>query len=112
MFGSAMEKAVASAWRRALNVDSLGAEDNFFDVGGTSLLLIAVRNALQQELARTIPITWFFESTTIRSLAVRLNEAQISAATVTNQAQENARRQRDAFARMKAAKNAGGSATR
>ncbi len=104
-FASAMEEKVARAWQRALGSESFRVTDNFFDVGGTSLLLIAVRNALQQELGRTIPITWFFESTTVRSLAARLNEGSVSAPTVTDMAHDNARRQRDAFARMKAARS-------
>jgi amino acid adenylation domain-containing protein len=105
VLSSAMETTVASAWRRALGFEGVGLEDNFFDVGGTSLLLIAVRNALQQELGRTIPITWFFESTTVRSLASRLDKAPVSAVAVTNKVQENAQRQREAFARMKAARS-------
>ncbi len=104
-FASAMETRVAAAWQRALGTENVSVDDNFFDVGGTSLLLIAVRNALQQELGRTIPITWFFENTTIRTLAARLSETAISTTAVTNTAQDSARRQREAFARMKAARS-------
>ena len=104
VFGSAMENKVAAAWQSALSGAEFGIEDNFFDVGGSSLLLIAVRSALQQELGRTLPVTWFFEYTTIRSLAVKLNDNASATTAVTNAVQDKARLQREALARMKAAR--------
>jgi len=50
----------------------LGAEDNFFDVGGQSLAMVAVHERLQAELGIELPLVELFEHTTIRSLAARL----------------------------------------
>ena len=105
-FGCAMEGKVAAAWRQALGTAKIGIEDNFFDVGGSSLLLIGIRTALQQELGRTLPVTWFFEYTTIRSLAGKLKESVNETVPVTNAVQGKAQMQRDAFARMRAARSA------
>ena len=96
---SPMEAAVARAWRRVLQVEHVAVDENFFDAGGTSLLLIAVRAALQDELLRTLPVTWFFECTTIRALAARLDAEPAAAAPALLSAQEKARRQREVFAR-------------
>jgi acyl carrier protein len=101
-FETTIEARVAAVWKRVLDVASVRAEDNFFDVGGTSLSLIAVRAALQQELGRSIPITWFFEYTTIRALSRKLSVQAAPALMSNNPAPENARRQRESFSRMKA----------
>jgi amino acid adenylation domain-containing protein len=105
-YASAMEEKLAEIWKRVLGNERLGLEDNFFDVGGSSLLLIATRSALQTELNRSIPITWFFEHTTIRALARRLEEEPATNLPATSPAQDNARRQREMFARMRASRSA------
>jgi amino acid adenylation domain-containing protein len=107
--GSPFEERVAKIWREVLEAPNVGLDDNFFDIGGSSMLLIRVRTELQNQLSRQIPITWMFEFTTIRALADRLGEADGSstpvpaANNVLSAAQEQARKQREAFARMRSA---------
>ena len=114
---SPMQERVSGIWRDVLEAPNVGLDDNFFDIGGSSILLIQVRTQLQTELARQIPITWMFEFTTIRALAEKLQADELqmagagpSPATATtsngvlNAAQEQARKQRDAFARIRSAK--------
>jgi amino acid adenylation domain-containing protein len=101
-FETTTEAKLAAVWKQVLGLVSVGAEDNFFDVGGTSLSLIVLRTALQQELGRSIPIMWFFEYTTIRALARKLSEQSILTQTSSSAVPENTRRQRESFARMKA----------
>jgi amino acid adenylation domain-containing protein len=106
-----MEDLVASIWRVVLNAKAVSLDDNFFDVGGTSLLLIAVRTGIQEQLDRQIPVTWMFEYTTIRALANRLGKPTESAATpVADQApqtlQSRIQKQRLAFARVRAQRSA------
>jgi amino acid adenylation domain-containing protein len=111
-FKTPMEEKVAAIWRGVLGASTVGADDNFFDIGGTSVLLVSVRSQLQQQLGSSIPVTWMFEFTTVATLAAKLSETGDSQATkpVSSQsssltaAQEQARRQREAFAKMKAAK--------
>lgn len=113
-YNSLMQEQVAAVWRAVLGASQVSLDDNFFDIGGTSVLLVSVRTQLQQKLDRTIPVTWMFEFTTVRSLAERLNEVvtdvppkpSSSAVASLNTAQEQARKQREAFARMRAAKGA------
>jgi amino acid adenylation domain-containing protein len=98
------EEKVAVVWRRVLGVGQVGVEDNFFDVGGSSLLLIAVRTGLQAELNCEIPVVWMFECTTIRSLARRIEDGNAAPVVQTAAVDANARRQRMAFARARAAR--------
>jgi acyl-coenzyme A synthetase/AMP-(fatty) acid ligase/acyl carrier protein len=106
--GTPMQERVAAVWRGVLEAPHVGLDDNFFDIGGSSILLIRIRAELQTQLGRQIPITWMFEFTTIRALADKLREVEGEAApapnVVLNAAQEQARRQREAFARMRSAK--------
>ncbi len=103
--GSPMEQLVARAWATVLGSPS-SPNENFFDVGGTSILLIAVRAALQEQLARPIPITWMFECTTIRTLAHRLEAGEPTAPQAPGTNQTNADRQRQAFARARQTRGA------
>jgi acyl carrier protein len=104
-----MQERVAAIWREVLEAPNVGLDDNFFDIGGSSILLIRIRAELQKQLDRQIPITWMFEFTSIRTLADKLREESESAppsssgGSVLSAAQEQARKQRETFARMRAA---------
>ena len=106
--GNEMQERVAAVWRTVLEAPNVSLDDNFFDIGGSSILLIRIRAELQTQLNRQIPITWMFEFTTIRALADKLREEESAAApapsAVLTAAQEQARKQREAFARMRSAK--------
>ena len=98
---TSLEQQIAIIWRHVLQVDNIGHNENFFDAGGSSLLLITLRNTLQTELNVPLPITWLFEHTTIHSLATRLmKESQIAAPEATLPS-SRMQQQRDSFARMR-----------
>jgi hypothetical protein len=80
-------------------VERAGLDDNFFDLGGDSLLLLAVHANLQKALQLEIPITDLFEFATIRTLAAHLSKAGLLAAPSFSDVQQQAQRQRDAFVR-------------
>ena len=66
-----METALAAIWAEVLKVDRVGRHDNFFALGGHSLLTMRVVNLLEQ---RTISIFALdiFKHQTIESLAIRI----------------------------------------
>jgi amino acid adenylation domain-containing protein len=103
---SSLETQVAAVWRKVLHNDSVGLMENFFDAGGSSLDLVSVRKELQTLLGRTIPVTWMFEHTTIRSLAARLAEVETEVFDAQAAMQYKMAQQRDSFARMKVARGA------
>ncbi len=71
-----MERTVASVWAEVLRVERVGAEDNFFDLGGHSLLLTQVVARLRKILDTDLPIRWLFEAATVAELAERVDAAE------------------------------------
>jgi natural product biosynthesis luciferase-like monooxygenase protein len=67
-----MEALIAGIWGAALGLDSVSVTDNFFDLGGHSLLVVQVQRQMKERLARDIAITDLFRFPTIRSLAGHL----------------------------------------
>ncbi|MEU1709139.1 phosphopantetheine-binding protein [Streptomyces sp. NPDC005706] len=63
---------VAEIWCEVLEVPAVGDEDNFFDLGGHSLLLQMVRERVIQRTGEDIELIEFFTHPTVRSLARRL----------------------------------------
>lgn len=64
-----MEKIMASIWQEVLSLDGIGIYDNFFDIGGSSLLLVQANNKLREALKREISIKDMFQYPTIRAMA-------------------------------------------
>jgi len=67
-----LEARIAGVWRELLGVDGVGAEDNFFDLGGHSLLLVRLQAKLASDLGHDVPVVELFQYPTVRSLAARL----------------------------------------
>ena len=73
------EAALAKIWRKVLHNEAIGVTDNFFDVGGHSLLAVQLMAAIAKETGHEIPLTALFRAPTIESMAKLLrdgNEAQ------------------------------------
>ncbi|HYD80012.1 MAG TPA: condensation domain-containing protein, partial [Paucimonas sp.] len=66
---SAVEKALAAIWSEVLSREQIGIHDNFFTLGGHSLLVAVVVSQIEVQLAVSIPIEVFFTSQTIAELA-------------------------------------------
>jgi acyl carrier protein len=67
-----LERTIAEIWKEVLHVDQIGLHDNFFDLGGHSLLVVKVHVKLQQVFQREISIVDMFRLPTIESLAQHL----------------------------------------
>ena len=93
-----LERLIAGLWQRILRTDAVGMDDNFFDLGGDSLLLVAVHSNLQKTLRVEVPVTDLFEFTTVRTLAGHLGNNQPSLPSFS-EVQQQAQRQRHAFVR-------------
>ena len=64
-----LEKTIADIWQGVLNITDPGLNDNFFDLGGHSTLMVEVHDRLQQKVGRDIPLLGLFQFPTIYSLA-------------------------------------------
>ncbi|MFY9921361.1 MAG: amino acid adenylation domain-containing protein [Mycobacterium sp.] len=69
-----VEEALASIWRSALDVEQIGAGDNFFALGGHSLLAAQVRSRIRQYLGVELPLNVLFDDQTLADLARRIEE--------------------------------------
>ncbi len=69
---SVVEEQIAAVWREVLGLEKVGVEDNFFDVGGHSLLLVRLHSRLQEVLGREISLMELFSHPNIRSQADHL----------------------------------------
>jgi natural product biosynthesis luciferase-like monooxygenase protein len=69
---SQLEKTIASIWQEVLGLPQVGMSDNFFDLGGHSLLVVQVQRRLREVCGREVSITDMFRLPTIRALAAHL----------------------------------------
>jgi acyl carrier protein len=74
-----IERSIAGVWRDVLRLDEVGVDDNFFDLGGHSLLLVQVQAKLREALGREIAIVEMFQYPTIRAMASHLARATAGA---------------------------------
>lgn len=93
-----LEREIVDVWCQTLGTQRVGLGDNFFDLGGDSLLLADARAKLEKKLNIEIAITDMFEFPTVRSLARHLRKKS-SVEPSFVEAQQRAQKQRAAFAR-------------
>ncbi|WP_163266793.1 non-ribosomal peptide synthetase [Chelativorans alearense] len=71
-------------WQEVLGRADIGMDQNFFDLGGTSMQLIRVHAALEEALKRSIDVVAVFQHPNIRSLAHHLGNGGPGAASATS----------------------------
>ena len=73
-----LEESIHGLWCDLLEQADIGIDDNFFTLGGHSLVAAQVTQQLQQQLQRRVPVALFFEHPTIAQLAKALgNQTQV-----------------------------------
>jgi len=88
-----LEKIIAGIWQDVLGMAEVGTSDNFFDLGGHSLLVVQVQRRLREACGREVSITDMFRLPTIKSLAAHLGgEAPAASAVGDGLARAQARR--------------------
>ena len=74
------EKRLAAIWSQVLKTDEFDTSDNFYDVGGHSLLLIKMKYLIDNEFETNIPVVDLFQYPTIKMLAEVIASANITKA--------------------------------
>ena len=64
-----LEEKIAAVWREVLHLDNVGVDDNFFDLGGHSLLVVQVHRALREQIDQPLSLTDLYRFPTIGLLA-------------------------------------------
>ncbi|MGW5652768.1 amino acid adenylation domain-containing protein [Streptomyces humi] len=68
-----LESRIAAVWRDLLNRERIGRDENFFDLGGNSLLLITAQSTVKREFGHDLPVVDLFAHPTVRGLARHLS---------------------------------------
>jgi thioesterase domain-containing protein/acyl carrier protein len=63
------ELQLAKIWEKVLVIKNIGIKDNFFDLGGHSLLIVQLFSRIQKIFDRDLPLNTLFQAPTIEQLA-------------------------------------------
>jgi amino acid adenylation domain-containing protein len=74
------EKLVADIWEELMGLNKISIFDNFFQLGGRSLVAVKIMARLEQETGKRLPLATLFEYSTVEKLATRL---EIDAEAIT-----------------------------
>jgi hypothetical protein len=83
------ERQLAAIWREVLQREQVGVDDNFFDLGGNSLLLVEAQARIQELLGQELAVVTLFHHPTIRSLAASI---EAGGASMSSSSRERAER--------------------
>jgi non-ribosomal peptide synthetase component F len=67
--GSEFEQRIADIWRQVLRVERVGVRDNFFDLGGHSLLVVQLQSRLAEAFQMQVSLVELFQYPTVGALA-------------------------------------------
>lgn len=67
------ERKVAALWQEVLHTVDFAAEDNFFEVGGNSILLVALHHNLEQHYHSRVSVADLFGHATLRGMAALMD---------------------------------------
>lgn len=67
------EERLLAIWRDLLGIEKISCIDNFFDIGGNSLLVMEMQGKVQEKFNISLPITDFFNFYTITELGKRID---------------------------------------
>ncbi|MEH2205372.1 MAG: non-ribosomal peptide synthetase [Nostoc sp.] len=95
-----LERLLAGILSELLKIDRVGIDDNFFDLGATSISILQVAARIKQELGIELPAVKLFQYSTIGSLANYLHSNQNSQPS-SDKLQNRAQRQQAARARRR-----------
>jgi amino acid adenylation domain-containing protein len=71
----ALETQLVAIWEKALRFKPIGITDNFFQIGGNSLLAVGIFAEIERTLGKQLPLATLLQMPTVERLASRVREA-------------------------------------
>jgi aryl carrier-like protein len=105
-----MERSIADICQPLFALDQINVEENFFDLGATSLLLVQMHERLRSSLNTDFSVVTLFQHPTVRALATHLDERKApsapsgsaaSASPAMSAQRQRAEQQKQALARLR-----------
>lgn len=81
---STVERNVAGVFGDVLGVERVGLDDDFFELGGNSLIATQVVTRLSEFAEFSIPLLWMFAGSTVEELAARIEAGPLETAGATD----------------------------
>ncbi len=95
-----VQRTVTAVWQEVLGVEKVGIYDNFFDLGGHSLLVVKAHGKLQEMFGQDLPMVEMFRYPTISALAERLTREPDDQPSV-QKSRNRAEKQKEAMKRQR-----------
>jgi amino acid adenylation domain-containing protein len=70
----ALETQLVAIWEKVLRIQPIGMADNFFQLGGDSLLAVRIFAEIEQKLGKRLPLGTLFQMPTVEKLAQKVRE--------------------------------------
>ena len=70
----ALETQLVAIWEKVLRLQPIGVTDDFFELGGNSLLAVRIFAEIEQTLGKRLPLATLLEMPTVEKLAQRVRE--------------------------------------
>jgi acyl carrier protein len=103
-----VERAIVSVLHELLGASDTGVDDNFFDLGANSLMMVQASVRLRSLLGRPVPLVRMFQHPTARALAAALGTAEPAVDSGVKQSQDRAQMRKEAMERMRGGPRARG----
>ena len=71
---NALESQLTKIWETVLGKQSIGVTDNFFNLGGESLMAVRLCSEIERALKQKVPVSLIFQTQTIDQLAKKLTQ--------------------------------------
>ncbi len=98
---SETEQRLADIWQEVLGIEQVGVHDNFFDLGGDSLLITQIHTKFRQSFEQDMSIANLLQYPTIADLAEYLSQVQEEAKPTFEHVRERSDKQKEARQKRK-----------
>ena len=97
-----LERLIAGVFAELLAASEIGMDDNFFDLGANSLIMVKASVRLREAIGRSVSIVRLFQFPSVRALSTALGADESKTVTTDSGGQERAQARNDAIQRRQA----------